>query len=246
MGFSTVTYGTEGQQVWTSASQGRMRLGTKMVFQDGREFVFAQAGATNLGAGQVMSSAAVTAGHTVDMPVAVTAAVGDTTLSITNVTTAVTANMYDEGYMFVNDQTGVGHIYQIKSHTVDATTSGTVVLTFEEGSALRTILTAGTSQVGLRKHPCDYVVVYPTTEVGVQVGVTTTAVTGTYYCWLQTRGSACVLTSGTVILGMQVQTSTAAGAVSPKTASGDDIPVVGHVQTVGADGEYSLVDLRIG
>jgi len=246
MSFPNVVWGSDGMQFWTGASQGAYPLGTIMQFNDGREYVYCEAAGTALEPGKVMSSAAVTSGHTKDLAIATSASIGDTTVYITNSTTAITADMYAEGYMFVNDVTGEGHIYKIKSNNAESTGTGTCTLTLEEGSALRTALTAGTSQVGLRKHPCKDIVVAPTTEVGVPVGVATCDVTENYFCWVQRKGPAAVLTNGTVVLGMGVQTSeTTAGAVDPQTAAGDDIPIVGHVLSVAASTEYSLIDLCI-
>lgn len=246
MSFPNIVYGSEGQQFYNGASQGETRLGTQMHFADGREYVFAKAGAADLAPGKMNSSPAIGTSKTKDVAIATTNAIGDETISITNAGAAITADFYNEGYVFVNDETGEGYIYKIKDTPAESTGSATCILVLEEGSAVRTILTAGTSQVGVAAHPCSSVVVSPTTEIGVPVGVSTRVVTTLYYGWLQTKGYAAVLTNGTVVLGMAVMTSeTTPGAIDPWVATGDDIPIVGHCVHVAASTEYSLIDLCI-
>jgi len=238
-------------QGWlTPTSTQKCPLGAYMVFPDGRVFRYAQAGAVNLAIGRLMQQAVVTSGHTKDLAVPAAVAVGATAVTITNKTTAITANMYEEGYLFVNDVDGEGQNCKIKSHPAESTGTGSCVITLIDEDALIVALTTS-SQVGLRKNPFDDVVVNPTTITGIPVGVTPVAMTALRYGWLQIAGPAAVLTNGTVVLGKQVSPSgTVAGAVDVRPLNSGDTdgqePPVGYVMSVAADTEFSLVYLTLG
>lgn len=248
MSFPVTIQGRNGDQFANRATSS-IPLGTRMMLPDGREFVHAKAGAVALDPGKLMQEPVVTSGHTKDLAVAVAAAVGDTTVTITNATTAITANMYAQGYLFVNDVTGEGHCYKIKSHPAESTGSGSCVITLEDEDALQVALTIS-SQVGLRKHECDSVIVAPTTFTGIVVGATVCDVTIGYYCWLQTDGSAAILTNGTAVLGKAVSRSgTTPGAVDVRPVNSNDNDgqeqTIGTVRSVGGSTEYSLIRLAI-
>jgi len=219
-----------------------------MSLPDGREFRYARAG-VDLAPGKLAQESAVISGHTKDLAVVAAVAVGETAINITLATTGVTANQYAGGFLFVNDVDGEGQLCKIKSHPAQASTSGNVVITVEDEDALRVALTTS-SQVGLRFNPYDGVVVAPTTHTGVVVGASICAVTTTYYCWLQTKGPAAMLTNGTVVLGLAVDRSgTTAGAVDVYPLNSGDTAgqeqVIGTVMSVASSTEYSLVNLNI-
>lgn len=248
MAFPNTVYGRLGDAK-AESSTAKLPLGTRMVLPDGRVYRYTKNGAVALSIARLCQESVVVSGHGVDLAVASAAAIGATTVTLTNATTAITANEYAQGYLFVNDVDGEGQICTIKSHPAEATGSGSVVMTLEAEDALTVALTTS-SQVGLRYNPYKNVLVNPTTATGVPVGVTPISVTANYYFWLQTWGPAAVLTNGTVIVGKTV----APGATTPGSvdvyplnsvdASGQQ-PVVGIVQTVGATTEYSLVYLTI-
>ena len=245
MSFPATIEGRNGDQFANRADKTNIPLGTIMKLPDGREFIYSRAGAVNLDIGKVMQQAVVTSGHDVDLAVAAAAAIGATTVTITNSTTAITENMYAEGTLFVNDGPGQGQTCKIKSHPAESTGSGSCVITLEDEDALTIALTTA-SKVGLRKHQCDGVVVAPTTFTGVVVGVTVCDVTAEYYCWLLRKGLQAVLGNGTLVLGKAVTRSeTTPGAVdvyplNSVDASGQQ-PMIGTVATVGGSTDYSLV-----
>lgn len=243
MSFPVRIQGRNGDQFANRATTS-LPLGTIMELPDGREFVHARAGAVDLEPSKVMQQAVKVSGHEVDM-VTAAAAVGATEVTVTPITNNVTANQYAQGYLFVNDEAGEGHCYKIKSHpAITATSTG--VITLEDEDGIQVALTSS-SQTGLRKHPCDGALVAPTTETGSVIGVTVCAVTAEYYCWLLRKGTGTVLTNGTAVVGEPVTRSTAvAGAVSPYNEDGTtNLKVLGDVETVGADAEYSLVNFDI-
>uniref|UniRef100_A0A6M3XUV5 Uncharacterized protein n=1 Tax=viral metagenome TaxID=1070528 RepID=A0A6M3XUV5_9ZZZZ len=245
MSFATMIQGTEGLQFEHTADK-RHPFGVAMVFTDGREFAYGQAGASNLDVGKLAQQAVVTSGHTKGLLVAADAAIGATAISITNATSAITKDMYKEGVLFVNDAVGEGYQYKIKSHPAESTGTGTCVITLVEYGGLRVALTTA-SRVGLRKHICDSVLVAPTTITGVLVGATVRAMTALYYGWFQVKGMATVLTNGVVVVGEPVTRSvTTPGAVDPynEDGTGNHTPI-GEVLSVASSTEYSLIDLNI-
>ncbi len=243
MSFANVIYGTEGMQ-YENSSNKRLLFGTCMVYPDGREFVYTRIGGSDIATGCLCQESVVVSGHTKDLVCAINA-IGATTFNLTLQTNGVTAQDYAEGSLFISLEAGQGYFYKIKSHPTAGSTAP-LALTLEEGSALR-VATTASSEAGLRKHFCDNVLISPTTVTGAIVGVTCRALTATYCGWLQTKGSACCLTQGTVVLGMRVRGSgTTQGAVEPSPGGGGDDVVVGTVQSVATDTEYSLVKLNIG
>lgn len=234
----------------TPTSTQKMPLGSRMVFPDsGRVFHYALAGALDLAIGRVMQEAVVTSGHTKDL-VPAAAAIGAATVTLTNSTTAVTKDMYAEGYLFINAGAGAGQIATIKTHPAEATGIGNFCVTLEDEDALKVALVAATSKVGLRKNLYKDVVVAAIAKTAPPIGVTPCAVTAAYYCWLQTWGPCAVLTNGTVIVSLNLAPSgTTAGSVdvyplNSVAASGQE-PVIGWVMSVGATAEHSLVFLTI-
>ena len=236
--------GSEGLQ-FEITSDVRQPFGTIMEMPDGQEFVYARAGALDLAIARVMQESVVVSGHETALAVYQTTAIGATEVKLTNATTAMTKDMYAGGTIFIKD----GQCLKIKSHPAEATGSGTVVMTLEEGSALKVALTTA-SRVGLRKHKCDGVLIAPISFTGVVAGVTVCAVTALYCCWLLTKGRGSVLTNGTLVLGRAVNRSeTTPGAVDVYPLNSVDTsgqqPMLGFVETVGATAEYSLVNFNI-
>jgi hypothetical protein len=216
-----------------------------MVLPDGREYVYARAGGVALNITKVMQQAVVTSGHETALAPTATHAVGATAITLQNATTALTANMYADGYMFVKTD---GQYLKIKSHPAAGATD-TCVFTLEDNEALSVALTTA-SDIGLRKYKTDGVLVAPTTPTGVVVGVTTCEVPINYYCWLLRKGTSSALINGTVIRGLGVTRGlTTAGSVDVVPLNTSDTSgqeqQLGTVETVGGSTEYGLVNFNI-
>jgi len=187
-----------------------------------------------------------------DLAVAANVAVDATSIGITcGGTTAITTDQFQDGYVFVNDVTGEGNTYKVKSCS-SAATGATCTLTLEPKDKVKVALAAGTSQVGIREN--EYwnltITTADTVGVGTLAGVAPVAVTAAYYCWVQTKGAAAVLTDGTVIVGEPITPSGAlAGAVAPHSAATSmtvkEGSNIGWIMNVSASTEYSLVNLQI-
>lgn len=247
MSFTGTIYGPNNAVLTTHTTQ-RLPLGTRLITPRGI-YRYCKAGAVALTAGKLMQESVVVSGHGGNVVVAAAAAAGATSVTITNNTTAITANMYKEGVLWVNDADGEGQICTIKSHPAEATGTGSCVITLIPEDALVTALTTS-SEVGLRKHPYDSIIINPTTATGIPVGVTPVAIAASSYGWVQTWGLATVLCNGTLLVGKTVVPgATTAGSVDvcPLNSSDSDgqAPVVGHVSRVNATTEYSLVFLTI-
>lgn len=227
---------------WAESVGQKYPLGTKLTYGE-REFVYAKMGATAGVPGNLYQAVVPLAGHideAIDTP-----AVGDTTIAFTpnTVTTDdLAANELADGYIWINDDTGEGHLYKIKSHpAIVGGVSG--VLTLYDPIRLA-IGASGTATVLHNRY--RNVIVHPSPPTAIIAGVCGFIVTANYYCWLQTKGPCAVLTQGTVVIAdVVVPSATVDGAVMPSAAFETDGPVVGQVMAVNADGEYSGIWLDI-
>lgn len=231
------------QGLFEESSAAKLKVGTVRRLEDGRVFVYALNAAVALAAGKITQSSAPVANH-LNIAVAAAAAIGDKKVQVTLGATAATANQYKDGFLHVNDATGEGHLYKIRSNPA-ADSSGTLWLTLYD--AIRVALTTS-SEVTLTVHPQNSVIVYPTTGTSAPAGVPPIAVTASYYFWNQVKGPAVCLVDGTWVIGQHVRVSDGvAGALEPLNRDGtaEDEAAVGTVLQVNADTEYGLVQLEI-
>ena len=230
------------QDIYKESSVQLEELGTLRILSDGRKFQYARAGAIALAAGKVTQTA-IPSANASDEVVAASAAVGDMSISVT-FGGAVTADFYKDGLLWVNDDTGEGHLYRVRGHA-----AGTTAVIVYLKDPIRVAITAGSGTVSLIQNPQDLVIVYPTTGTGAPAGVPPIPVTANYYFWNQVAGPVPVLTDGTVVIGQHVRVSDGvAGAVEPLDRDGtnENEAEVGTVLAVNADTEYSLINLSIG
>ena len=215
-------------------------LDTIRVETDGRVYAYAQAGASALAAGKIVQTAVATDNaHNEALSASQSAAIGDTSLTMT-FGGAVTASFFKDGYLWVNDATGEGHMYRVMDHP-----AGTADVKVQLKDPIRVALVASTSEVSLIQNRQALVVLaVAATLTGAPIGVPPIAVTASYYFWNQVKGPAAVLTAGTVVLGNQVCVLTTDGACAP-TATDSVLTSIGMVLRVNATTEYSLVNLAI-
>jgi hypothetical protein len=231
--------------LYSESSTQQCPLGTTIQLADGRRFVYFKNSANAQAIATLMQGPAPVAAH-LNLAVQAAAAIGATTVKVTNATTAITANQYAEGFLHIDapaGSVGGGQTFKIKSHDADATTSGTV--TFELYDAVRVALTTA-SKATLRYHPCGGVIIHPTSVSSIAVGETIMAMTASYYGWLQVAGPCACLINGTVVIGSGVIPDGAgvAGAVIP-LAETSITPEIGRVLSVNADDTYALIHLAI-
>lgn len=214
-------------------------LGSIAETADGRVYRYAQAGGSNLAAGKLNVAATVNADAT-NKTVAATVAAGSRSV-VMDAGGAIAANVYDDGYLTVNDATGEGITYAVAGHS---TTAGAAELTVQLKEPLIVGLTVDVSEVTLTQNPWGKVVISVTDQADMAAGVANTAVTASDYCWVQTRGVASVLADEGVTAGLAVTIGTGvAGAVEAVDAAGE--PQVGVALVAAVDTEYREVFLTI-
>jgi hypothetical protein len=250
--FSNVVHGAPGYDKTANSSQ-KHRLGTKMVYSDGRTFYYMKA-AEAITAGQVTMGSQSAADHDTGLVVVSGAAGANQVVATNGATTAITGSGkytedfatrgdYVDGYLFVNDAVGEGQVFQIADHST-AATGAAVTFDFYNNDTVQTALTTA-SRVGLHKPVGHSVEVWDADDIdGPALGVPTHDIASGEYFWNQTTGPAAVLTAGTLVLGNEAYTSTD-GAAGPSAASNAAECKVGTVLAVEGAGNYSLVDLQI-
>lgn len=256
MAFPNVLFGPEAEQyslyTGTLRTAQRWPMGTQLVQMDGRKFRFAKAGGADLVVGDLIQAAANVANH-VDTTAAANA-IGATTLTTTLGNTATTLDQYYTGYGVISVAPGAGYAYLLGTTPVVAG-NGSFAGTLAEGVTIKVALTT-TSRVDLIRNPYHNVIQSPITTatgaaVGVAVSIIATSATGNNWGWLQTRGIAAILTSGTVLLGAEaIVPSLAAGSINAalvtelgSTQSSE--VTVGQVQRVAANAAWSTIFLKI-
>lgn len=242
--FSTVVYGSEGDQRANHATQ-QHALGTEMHFRDGRKFRYCKNGAVAAVRGNLYQSAVLGADYD-ELAVPTARAIGATTVTLTLGSTAVTANQFAEGYLSVEDDAGEGYLYEIESNEV-AAASGTLTLVLRDPRGLQVAWTTATT-VSVQANPFGAVIIHPSPPTTTLVGVAQYDLTASYFGWFQYKGLATVLTEGTLVVGKEAMPSTSTdGAVAPYGAGGGDTDEIhiGQVREVAATTEYSLVMLNL-
>ena len=243
------TYGKRGQQREKETSLiGGNPLGTVMVLPDGSLFVHAKAGGT-IAAARLVQQDPTSTTYDADIAVAVAAAVGASSVSLTNAAATLAADRFAKGTMHVNDEAGEAFAYGIRTQGA-ATTTEDFTVELEEGDEIVVALTTS-SQVGLRENAYDSVLISPATFTGMPVGVTPLPVVVDDFFWLQVYGRCALLSDAVIWIAGQpiVPSFTVAGSARTKptvqTASGVS-GVVGWAENVSASGEHGLAFLTIG
>ena len=259
-------------------AQGLHPVGTRGFLDDGRVFYYARVGTTATVYGQLCTT--VTLGHANHDDILLTtptpAVAGSKVILINGTeitTTDAIANLYQDGYVWVNDADGEGQYHKIRKH--DAFDAGST--NDEEVHLYDPLVTslAATSQVSFAHNPYDGVTVTGTAEEDLTVGValftpsaasgalnsdvndTTPATISTTFQWIQTWGPCAVKAEDTTtqtLQGMPVIASTTAGAAMAAVGSAHTsnqatvdlfIGIIGNVLHPRIDTETMLVDLKI-
>jgi hypothetical protein len=219
-----LSYGMEKRNETTA----RYALGTRGELPDGRVFYYAQAGAA-LGAGHLCVSRAPVGNHDSDLAVSTAAGLGANSIEVTLGATSLGTDEYKDGYIYVNDVDGEGHMYRISSHAAAAASTQAAMALADDDVIVEALTTS--SQAGLYANPFKDVV-----EVALDVdreiaGVAVTEVANAEFCWLQTFGLCAVFistgTSGHVPIvgrGLQpmISTSDITGSVEKTSTALDN------------------------
>ena len=165
-------------------------LGTTLDWGD-RAFKYAQMDGAVTAGKCLQQAASIVANHS---QMGLTAAVAASTADEVDISvetagdTDITANQYREGYLIVNDGTGEGQSWRIKSHPAhDHGVDPSIIITCF-GKVSTALAGSDASQLTLTTNPYKDVIVAPTAETGSIVGVTNIDMTDDYYGWIQVRG----------------------------------------------------------
>ena len=251
MGKITGYANLSGINLYSSELTPSHALGLRVGGANGSEFRYVKNGATLLVVGQCVQSPAF--GTNWDaLTLYAAAAIGATTIKVTNSANAVTADQFKWGTATIDAGTGVGQTFTILGHNAD-TASGTITLLVAE--PVRVALAVADSKVTLRKNVCDGVVAVPyTTLTGVAVGVAVypiPAATASIptYGWVQTKGQCAVIADGsTFIMGSDVgvpPASAVTGGVGVNVAGSGKSNTVGKAMQAGSSGHYIPVELNL-
>lgn len=226
------------QQLFSSSATQMTELGARAVSPDGRVFRYVKAGGTALVPGKLQQASAIVANHQ-NIAVAAAAAIGATSVTVTLGATAATANQYSGGVLIVNDATGEGHTYKIKSHPA-AEASASLVVTLED--AIVVALTTS-SEISLIANLYSGVIVNPTTPTASPVGVAIYPVAASEFGWIQTKGIVSCLNDGGTAVGLAVAPSQAtAGAVKTGATTLDS---VGRAYQAATSTEYNAIFIAL-
>jgi hypothetical protein len=213
---------------------------------DGRRFRYCENGAVALTKALMTQQAAAIAGWQDELQTTGTAmAIGDKRVTVF-VTTAPTANEWDNGYLVMLDGTGEKEMYLIKSHTVPAS-GGIVTIDIADTGGIRTA-SAVTSEITIVKNIYKDVIVHPvTTATGKATGVPLVAVPANYFFWSQVKGPCpMVVDSGdTIVIGAPVGVPATSGVAGACGARQSTRISWGTVLDIGEADGTALIDLNL-
>jgi hypothetical protein len=230
-------------------------LGTRMLIGGDRVFKYggiSSAGA--VGAGNIVQASAAIAGHDMDLVITAAVAVGGKSITVTTTATDAAKNLYADGYVYINDGAGEGHMYRILSHAAhDYSDDADLTLNFYDGDTCAEAIDTS-ALAGLMLSPYSNMVISTAgahgARTGIVTGVCATEIAASSYGWFQTWGVAAVLCDTTAfVVGNHVRTSdNQAGAVEPLDRDGtnENWEAIGVAALVApVDSDYGVVDLRI-
>ena len=229
------------QDIFASSTTQATDIGAMASTGDGRYFRYFYNGGVAAIPGQVFQGAAEdTTNQNPSGGLAVAAAaIGATQVTLTGSLT-LAANLLAGGFMAVAVTPGQGYNYKVKSNTVVAGATGCVVTL--EDPIIVALTTA--SKVVFKLNPYYGCVVAPSTMTASIAGVPVVATPINNYGWIQTRGMACCLQTGTGTCGtalgyLQGGTS---GSLAPAIAG---TPILAWAADTNVTGQYGNVYLTI-
>jgi len=230
------------QTLYDSSTTQQHNLGTLGQDKYGNRFRYVKAGSGGaLVAGNLIQEGAEDTNFR-SMVCAEAAAIGATSIKATLGGTAVTANLFGEGSVWIESSTGIGQRFRVKAHDVQASTTGTLTITLDRPL---TVAITTSSQITIRKNPYAAVIQYPvTTQTGGAVGAALTALAASSFGWLQSGGDTCVL------FDTGSNTANEIGGVVPSAAVAGSVKVAAETDAapsyIGFSREVASVDSTIG
>jgi hypothetical protein len=210
------------RDLYSSSDIQQEALGQKGEDKFGRKFRYVKAGAVALVVDNVLQSPARDTQFT-GLAVASAAAIGATTLALTNGTTTTTVDQFKGGLAVVSEGTGIGQQFIISGNNV-ATSGAALTVTLADN--VRVALDT-TSKVTLQLNYYNGVIVSPTTRTGKTVGGAIFPIAANQFGWIQTGGPGSALSDATVAaVGEALSPSTTtAGTVTKQVTLLENIGV---------------------
>ncbi|MCL6441691.1 MAG: hypothetical protein K6T27_09400 [Thermoleophilum sp.] len=227
------------QGLFEVSSTKKHPLGTIRKLSDGRVFAYAKAGSVSLSAGRLCQAPVQIANH-LNIAVAAAVAVDSREVTVTLGATAVTANQYEDGFLYINSANG-GFSYKIKSHPSASASANLKVTLYDK---VRKALTTS-DRATLLANPFGEVIVHPSPPTAVLVGVPQMDIAAGSFFWILVRGLTPCLIDGTPAIGDGVVPSdTVDGAVEAATTA-DVRQRVGTVVNTGVNAEFKVIQLAL-
>jgi hypothetical protein len=226
-------------------------VGTRWDLSDGREVVLVSTGSTTTTiAGTLYQDAALIANHQGLVVTAVQAYSnnGNTPATVTATLggTAITANQYQGGFLYVQSSTGIGQFLRIAGNTAQTVTSGSTVVTLED--APNVALTTSSVVSLVPAHGAN-VIVNPTTPTNTPVGVALYAISPSSYGFLVAKGLTAALSDSTApAVGHAIASSTTtAGDIGAVAYTGSVVTgtVIGNTCVAAVSGAANLIYLNL-
>jgi hypothetical protein len=213
----------QGQDLYTSDTVKNHPIGSLGFGPHGKLFRYALNGVSALVKGNLLQEAVNDAQFDA-LAVNVAGVIGDQFLTLTNGTTTIVPQLFQDGSIMCNTAgaaVAVGDEYTIVGNITGTLTTGGAIKVWTD-RPLRYAYATATTKVGLHKSPWGGVIQAPaSTQTGIAAGVAifeVAASTATVwqYGWVQTHGLASVLSDGsTFAIGSDVGTpSGTAGCVT--------------------------------
>ncbi|KKN32296.1 hypothetical protein LCGC14_0815380 [marine sediment metagenome] len=257
MSYPTLIYGPEGEQ-FNNYDARRWPLGTRMILQDGRRYVFAEAGGTALATGKVQQSEVPDDDH--DTLAVLSGAAGARVINFTNGTDAIEADLYADGTAVTETAAGAseGYLFKIDLAHDSQGASGAAEIPLAAGYGLPLALDTS-DKITLIKNPYQDVVVAPAPPEALILGIACSPVPIANWGWLQTWGPAAAFITGTMVIGGRVSASgtvtNTTGALessgvlitaaNPTIAQTTEILDCGWCMETAPTGDYGHVFLKI-
>ncbi len=245
-------------------------VGVKWSTDDGRTVTLVQNAGTALATGKVVQSApqitnsaglspatTSTTGYLTSLG-PIVAAVGGFSIQLATGATAVLANEFAGGYLYVASGTGLGQMLAVASNTTASTTSAINITTEDpfviatDSTSRYTLIIPPYGSLNGTDNTTHGVVVTPsTTLTGFPIGVAmypiaASTATVPNYGFIQTKGVIAVLGSDTSAIGTEIMVpvSGTAGATAAY-AVGSGANPIGTQIVVAASAVYNLVNLKL-
>jgi plastocyanin len=201
MAFPNILFGNEGEQ-FNSYTTQRWPLGTQMVLQDGRRYRFGRNGAGAATAGLLFQSEVPDGNFdTLSVPAAAATynTAGTRALRVTLPASAITKDLWAEGYAVTEAAAGAGegYAYKVKTHPLSA---GSEDVTFTLETELKHTLNTSDKVTFVKNAGAD-VIIHPAPRTANLFGVAAGAIAAASFGWFAVGGPSPVLVVGTHVIG---------------------------------------------